>query len=753
MHRPPVSVARFAAAVILFAALAPARAFAQSEGAWTVFLRPTEYSALQLEGDTLWCATRTAGLFLYRISDGSFQPLFRSPDRLASNQLSALAIGTQGSLWIGTEASGVSRLRPDRRTWTLVNAFDGLPSEAIRCLTPDPARDSLWIGTAAGIALWSGDQILGTLPDGVNPSPFLSDDILGIAVQSDSQFIATAAGAYLRRPSPIGPVVDTIGAGLPPGAVAALAAHAGDVLALVSGGVYRFNRATSAWVATPPVGTVYRLSASGSIVLASSSSGIHRWTGSAWQSVAPTLVSTGAGGAAYAATSAAPGGPLYAANASGVATVASPGATPVLASPEVPIENNLMNVYHDGARLYVSTRTSGISRFDGTRWRNWLPGGCGAGCDTTFTNPGNTLAMVSDKVGRVKWFASWGAAVDRMDDTGPVPAFTRPVWNDGISFTQHTLGSVGVVDSTNGIWLGMDTFDLGGVPPIGIDQYDSTGAFVRNLMPGENGQVGNGKIKALAVDRTNRLWVGHTGDGLQWATVPASIDSVPRFNTVAGTAGLDIRGLDVSGDTVWAATTIGVRTYQRANGNPIASYANPPNGSIDDLALNPIAIGADGRAWLGTNAGVRVFNRDGSIFADFTTLNSPLPGDVVRAIRVEKASGRVWIATSSGLARFDPFYTPPLPPPVERLEVRTFPNPASLSGAGAIIRLSGNAANYTGVIYDLGGRRVRRFGGVASGSVIWDGRDEDGLLVKPGVYFVRVEASGLSQTARIVLLR
>ena len=41
----------------------------------------------------------------------------------------------------------------------------------------------------------------------------------------------------------------------------------------------------------------------------------------------------------------------------------------------------------------------------------------------------------------------------------------------------------------------------------------------------------------------------------------------------------------------------------------------------------------------------------------------------------------------------------------------------------------------------------------ANGRVIWDGRDRDGSLVKPGLYFVRVEAAGRSAVARVVLVR
>jgi flagellar hook assembly protein FlgD len=61
-------------------------------------------------------------------------------------------------------------------------------------------------------------------------------------------------------------------------------------------------------------------------------------------------------------------------------------------------------------------------------------------------------------------------------------------------------------------------------------------------------------------------------------------------------------------------------------------------------------------------------------------------------------------------------------------------------------------------IYDLSGRLVRNFDGVrAQGSfepaAEWDGRDENGREVAPGLYVIRVESSNGAGTAKISLVR
>ena len=59
-------------------------------------------------------------------------------------------------------------------------------------------------------------------------------------------------------------------------------------------------------------------------------------------------------------------------------------------------------------------------------------------------------------------------------------------------------------------------------------------------------------------------------------------------------------------------------------------------------------------------------------------------------------------------------------------------------------------------ILDVSGRLVRRIlrGPVAAArhEILWDGRDDEGRLVPPGVYFCRIQAGTAAATRRVVLL-
>lgn len=110
-------------------------------------LRGGTLTAYAIDADTIWFADE---LGLYRL-DPQSEPE-RHPhygvDGPASTQITALAVDSQGTLWIGTP-NGLSLRRHDG-TWSTLRGRDGLPIEAITALDVDK-HDRLWIGTAHGL--------------------------------------------------------------------------------------------------------------------------------------------------------------------------------------------------------------------------------------------------------------------------------------------------------------------------------------------------------------------------------------------------------------------------------------------------------------------------------------------------------------------------------------------------------------------------------------------------------------------------
>lgn len=94
---------------------------------------------------TIWIATRRGGLLSW--TNGVVRRYSRK-DGLNHDVIRALLVDREGSLWIGTAGSGVSRLREGRFEQLTATRGD-IPSDVIRALFED-REGNIWVGTAGG---------------------------------------------------------------------------------------------------------------------------------------------------------------------------------------------------------------------------------------------------------------------------------------------------------------------------------------------------------------------------------------------------------------------------------------------------------------------------------------------------------------------------------------------------------------------------------------------------------------------------
>lgn len=743
-----------------------------AQGRWATYLRMKTCTDLIPLRDTVWVATREAGLLRYSRALDQWSSITREPSGLASNRVDAITFDRSGNLYCSVPGKGISRLDPDGR-WSLINAFDGLPSDTVTVLRAQ--GDTIWIGTTRGLAVWDGETIAGSIPDRGTASPFIDDRINGICITGDTMFVSSPKGVHLARLSQRLATWQLINTGLPVGPaynIVGIATNGRDLLGLASGQnpqntaqnvftSFRWFTPLSRWISDfpPTSSSVRRLRDDSGVILATTTNGTwQRSPAGVWGQLAGSP-STDNGDATNLEVGMAPDGVAFASAGGVLQQQASP--TWVSRTPPGPVGNNCRNVAWSNGSVYAVYNGEGVSRLRDGVWRNFPAGiSCsGNACDTTFSNAAFPGGMVVDFQDR-KWIGMWAGPLVAFDDDVNPPVFINKQFTSTNSDTTHlhTCIHAAAADTTAGgqagIWFGLDSDRIGCTScatgdPQGVDVYDRSGNFIRNYGPNYPG-VKNGLVRGLELAQgTNEMWVGFKQQGLGAFSVPRTLGSELDIQSVSAAGAIDVFGVAIHGDSVWVLAAEGLRRF-RASDRSLASslaIAGPPSLA----SMHPIDTGPDGSVYVGTDAGLRVHRR-GQQPVDYTPTNSPLADLSVRGVFVDP-NGTVWIGTASGVNSFEPDYIPPPAPKLPSLTVTLYPNPAWLTGIGFNLRIKGQATEYEGEMYDLNGRLVHRFRVTGNGSAVWNGRDLDQRQVDPGIYFVRVRGGGAEGTSRVVVLR
>ncbi|MEM7344908.1 MAG: two-component regulator propeller domain-containing protein [Chloroflexota bacterium] len=137
--------------VLLFSwGIATDPASAQSD-AWKTYTHSNCIRDLVVVGDNVWAAT-CGGVVQWHRTDGSYTK-YINDDGLISNNVWAVAVDIEGTLWFGT-TQGVSVY--DGTTWTTYTTSDGLISNVINHIAIDGAGGK-WFTTKKGISHFDGE--------------------------------------------------------------------------------------------------------------------------------------------------------------------------------------------------------------------------------------------------------------------------------------------------------------------------------------------------------------------------------------------------------------------------------------------------------------------------------------------------------------------------------------------------------------------------------------------------------------------
>lgn len=264
----------------------------------------------------------------------------------------------------------------------------------------------------------------------------------------------------------------------------------------------------------------------------------------------------------------------------------------------------------------------------------------------------------------------------------------------------------------------------------------------------------------LEISPSDEIYFGSSSSGLIGY---AEINGTPVLRSIGVAENLpaeDVRSVALDyDDNLWIGTTNGLRVLYGASRMftqevSASTVVLEEGGNVGELLANQnikaIEVDGNNQKWVATDgAGVFLFAEDGKkTIHHFTKENSPLPTNFIQNLAYDNQSGKIFIATSSGLVAFQGNAFAPS----ETLEnIEVYPNPIRPRYTGPLT-IRGLQADCVVKITDIVGNAVYETTSTG-GSVQWDMNSFSGKRVRSGVYLIFVTTKdGMDSSVEKVMI-
>ncbi len=269
---------------------------------------------------------------------------------------------------------------------------------------------------------------------------------------------------------------------------------------------------------------------------------------------------------------------------------------------------------------------------------------------------------------------------------------------------------------------------------------------------------------SILVDRNSVKWIATNRDGVVGFNETTNTFKKMTFGADAGNLPIaDVRALAIdTKNQLWIGTTKGLRVLSNVGNFQTASQlkANPIIITEDNLAqellyeqfITSIAVDGANNKWIGTSdSGVFMVSPNGQETKyHFTISNSPLPSNAINEIKINSATGEVFIATNKGLISFKGIATDANE---DLNSVYVYPNPVRPTYSGTV-KVAGLLDKANIKITDIEGNLV--FETTSEGGTIeWDTTAFGKYKVSSGVYmiFISAQDGGETKVKKVMIIR
>ena len=708
-------------------------------GTWHSYTYSDNSRDIVGDGGYIWCAT-SGGLIRYDVASGKYRKFYISDGLADMNQVS-VEVDTSGSIFVGGSNGTLSKIARSGQS----RIYEFLYTSGIRYNLFDLYADGdiLWVAAEMGVGKFlishNGGEFKDIVPQlGAIPR---ETPVRAVRVIGDYLWAGTDSGlAFMPKDYdfPQDPQIwhsyTRNQNGLADSRIFSIAAIGDTVFAGSNNGVYFFGTDSLWHNIGPGLRTIYGLKDFGGSLIAASNAGVYRRNLGVWELLPnDSLTSINARGLAIDSL-----GNAWVAFAEGGFATFNGSYWDVIRIPGPP-SNDIFDVAIDSSgTIWLAHWGEGVASFDGASWQLYNSQNSGLG--------GNgAVAVEYDHFHDRLWFGSWGDGLyyyngeiwQNFDENNSL------YWGVG-GFPYFIAVPDVAIDHRGNIWgLDLDSVDPF-VTMVAFDPDDSTWlGYYENPVQIPNNHLFNlltaGDDIYAAGNGIFRLHFGQN-----------SIDTTDDFwyDPLTDMTDINALAMDESGK-LFIGSAYGLAYYDSiAQDTTIVELPDGYRSSVLSIAIDGL-----GNKWVGTDSGVVVLASklvpgQPNWIQAFKSSNSFLLGNTVRHLEIDKNTGFVYMATTTGLSIYESGYAAPS---ADLSDMAVYPNPVFASDDDQIVQFLRVPSEAEISIYTAAGELVKRFS--YPNPNYWDLRNGKDEKVAAGIYIFHVQAGDRSGSGKFAIIR
>ena len=262
-------------------------------------------------------------------------------------------------------------------------------------------------------------------------------------------------------------------------------------------------------------------------------------------------------------------------------------------------------------------------------------------------------SICQDRKG-ILWVGTNGGGLNRIDRKNNI--YKRYLKKEGDPHSlSHNIVRYVLEDSGDTLWIST----RGG----GLNRYNPAGDdFIHYLHdPADKTSIAEDNTSVIFEDSLGRLWVGFDEEGLGLMDRRKNSFTYfkhdPGISTSLGSNSISTMYEDKN-NNLWIGTFDGLNKWKKQDHQTLkpvfTRYISDPlnPSSLSDKWIKCITEDKAGRLWIGTKAGLNLWNPGTESFARLTTREG-LTDDVIYGI-LEDSQGNLWLSTNNWLLKFNP---------------------------------------------------------------------------------------------------